>query len=183
MSVLKLDRSITLIGMAGVGKSTMGKVLADKLSLSFQDTDDDVLIRLGTNTMFDYMLTHDEKQFLEIEEEVLQDISPNPDRIIATGGSVIYSKNVMDKLASFSILIYLTDHIDRIIERTEGDDPRGTVFFDAPDLTTLYQQRDPLYRRYADIVFHLPDAFDKSLIADKIIQEIKSYMSSNDKIV
>ena len=181
MTLLTINKSITLIGMAGVGKSTIGRDLANYLSLPFQDTDDDVLKALGTATMIEFISAHNEAKFLQKEEKTLAVLSEEPVRIIATGGSVVYSKKVMGKLSSFSFIVYLSDHIDRIIEKTKNDDPRGTVFRDAPDLTTLFQNRDPLYRRYADLIFQLPETFDKSLITDKLVQEINAYMSSNDQ--
>lgn len=138
---------ISLIGMPGAGKSTIGKILANDLGYAFVDTDylleSVYAMRLQELTE---KLSHEE--FLDAEAAMVCALQVK-ECVIATGGSVIYRANAMEFLASLGPVIHLAAPLSAICSRVDTNPERGIAFTPGKGLTELYEERIPIYNRYA----------------------------------
>jgi shikimate kinase len=143
------DKNIVLIGMPGVGKSTLGVVLAKELGFEFVDAD--LLIQKREKRLLKEIIAEDGVDgFLKVEEEVNADIEAER-TVIATGGSVVYSAKAMEHLKSIGKVVYLKLNFDDLNNRLGNLKGRGVVLKDGQTLKSLYEERTPLYEKYADI--------------------------------
>ncbi len=145
-----MNRSnIILIGMSGAGKSTLGVLLAKALGMQFVDTD--LIIQQRTGKLLQEIIdTEGNQRFLEIEEEVLLSTRVQG-CVIATGGSAVYSHSALETLKKNGIAVYLQVDFSEISARLSGITTRGIVFRNATDLEGVWQERLPLYEKYADL--------------------------------
>ena len=140
-------KNIILIGMPSSGKSTIGKLLAEKTERSFIDTD--CIIKQKQNkSLRDIVYTEGLAKFLEIQENVILDTNFDG-FIIATGGSVVYSSIAMNHFKKNGIIIYLKQEFNVIEGRVAPD--RRFARNTEQSLLDLYNERTPLYEKYADI--------------------------------
>ena len=141
--------NIVLIGMPGVGKSTIGVILAKVLGYQFLDADlliqetegkllKDIIEEVGTDG------------FIEVENRVNAGISCSK-TIIATGGSVIYGAQAMEHLREIGTVVYLEVPFEIIDQRLSDIKGRGVVLKDGQTLYDLFMERTPLYEKYADV--------------------------------
>lgn len=139
-----------MIGMAGSGKSTLGKLLSQSLSWAHVDTDWLLEAWWGTNlqSIRDHLGL---KGFLQAEEKVVLDLRLNR-CVISTGGSVVYSAPAMDFLKSLGPIIYLHAELQTILKRVQNVSTRGLAMDKGQTLEDIYLQRKPLYEQYADFV-------------------------------
>ena len=145
-----MNRSITLIGMAGAGKTTVGKRLAKLLTYNFIDGDIKIEEKIN-QTIQNYLDQYGRKAFTEIEEEVLLSVNFNQ-TILATGGSAVLSDTAMNFLRENSEVIYLEVSYKTISERIFNLSERGVVRGPGQSLLETYNERLELYKRYADHV-------------------------------
>lgn len=145
--------NVTLIGMPGAGKSTIGVVLAKVLGYDFIDSD--LLIQKSEGKLlWEIMRDCGNDGFNRIEERVNSEISVNR-TVIATGGSVVYGPAAMKHLRSISTVVYLKVGC-AILEKRLGDlTKRGVVLEPDQTLLDLYKQRVPLYERYSHITVNV----------------------------
>lgn len=145
--------NIILIGMPGVGKSTLGVILAKLMGYSFCDTD--LLIQEKCGKLLKNIISEKGIDgFLEIENKINTSLSTRR-TVIATGGSVIYGKEAMENLRSLGKIVYLKQRFDIIDERLSDIKGRGVVLRTGQTLRTLFEERVPLYEKYADITVEL----------------------------
>ncbi len=143
-------RNIVLIGMPGAGKSTVGVIVAKTLGMRFIDTD--ILIQERTGRMLQRILDEDGPDvFRRIEEEVILSLHPHH-AVIATGGSVVYSGDAMAHLSSTGVVVYLEIPYEEMERRLKNITTRGIVLLPGQSLRGMYDERAPLYERYADVV-------------------------------
>lgn len=149
--------NIVLIGMPGAGKSTLGVVLAKILNKRFLDTDLLIQEHCGA-TLQEVIDAQGSQAFVAIENEVLCGVEAR-DAVIATGGSAVYSAEAMAHLAGIGTVVYLKISYDSLIGRLIDLDERGVVMKDglSMSLRDLYDERAPLYERYADVVVNVDD--------------------------
>lgn len=139
---------VSLIGMPGAGKSTVGVLLAKQLGLNFVDTD--LLIQVDQGeALQDTVDRLGFEAFCELEESVLLEMSLQR-YLVATGGSVVYSDAAMDRLKSAGPVVYLEVSLDELEARIEARPDRGIAFRPGQTLEDIFQKRRPLYERYAD---------------------------------
>ena len=145
--------NITLIGMPGAGKSTIGIVLAKVLGYDFIDSD--LLIQKEEGKLlWEIMRDCGNDGFNKIEEKVNSQIQTSHS-VIATGGSVIYGSKAMEHLRDISTVVYLKVSCS-VLERRLGDlTKRGVVFKPGQTLLDLYKERVPLYEKYAHITVNV----------------------------
>lgn len=143
-------KNIVLIGMPGAGKSTIGVILAKVLCYSFLDTD--LLIQEQENRLLaDIISSEGLEGFLAIENQVNCDINVE-NTIIATGGSIIYCKEAMEHLRQIGTVVYIKLSFNTIEERLENIKQRGVIYRDDQTLKSLYEERCPIYEKYAHII-------------------------------
>ena len=158
-------KNIVLIGMPGVGKSTVGVILAKMIGYHFVDTD--ILIQEQENRLLCDIIESDGVEgFLKIENKINSNINIT-DSVIATGGSVIYGKEAMEHLGEIGTIIYLKLPYNILDERLENIQGRGVVLKDGQGLHDLYEERIPLYEKYADIVID-----EEGLSVEETIEKI-----------
>ena len=141
-------KNVVLIVMPGVGKSTIGVLLAKQLGYSFLDTD--ILIQaVEGKTLQQLIQKRGIPGFCDLEEEYILSVSVNS-HVIATGGSVVYGKSAMGHLKPDSVIIHLNLSLDRLQKRLGDLDARGVAISPGRGLSDLYAERHPLYLKYAD---------------------------------
>ena len=142
--------NITLIGMPGAGKSTLGVVLAKILGYEFLDSD---LLIQKTEKRRLYQIINEEgpEGFKAIENRVNASIDTES-TVIATGGSVVYCSEAMEHLKSIGKVIYLKISLESLTKRLGNLKKRGVLLKEGQTLKDLYEERVPLYEKYADIV-------------------------------
>ena len=142
--------NITLIGMPGVGKSTIGVVLAKVLGYEFMDSD--LLIQRQEKRRLHQIIEQEGVEgFKAIENRVNASIETE-NTVIATGGSVVYCEEAMDYLKKIGKVVYLRLSLDSLAKRLGNLEKRGVLLKEGQTLKSLYEERVPLYERYADIV-------------------------------
>jgi shikimate kinase len=161
---------VTLIGMPGAGKSTVGRYLAESLGIKFHDTDDD-LERHESSTLQTIMDTKGLVYFRALEESLLLDVNFQTE-VIATGGSVIYSQPLMAKLQSLGPVVFLDVPLLTLEDRVAQDAPRGMAKSLNTSYQELYEQRYPLYQQWADITIDCSDSAKPETIAASILRAL-----------
>lgn len=142
-------KNIVLIGMPGVGKSTAGVVLAKVLGYEFIDAD--LIIQQQEGKLLREIIAEvGTDGFIEVENRVNSQIEVEKS-VIATGGSVVYGKEAMQHLREIGTVVYLKISYDILEKRLHDIKGRGVVLKDGQDLRGLYEERVPLYEKYADI--------------------------------
>jgi shikimate kinase len=135
--------------MPGAGKSTIGVVLAKNLGISFVDSD--LVIQETEDRMLHELIEeYGQEGFLEIEDRVNATISPKA-AVIATGGSVVYCQNAMNLLNDIAMICYLKLSYECIEDRLGDLHERGVVLKEGQTLRNLYDERVPLYEKYANM--------------------------------
>jgi len=170
MSLKGLDKNIVLIGMPGVGKSTIGIILAKVMSRHFIDTDVFIQVR-ERRTLQEIIDKEGLKTFCGIEEGYVLSLTCQKS-IIATGGSVVYSDVAMEALRSTGILIHLYLPLDHLEKRLKDFKVRGVVKQPNQTLRELFFERLPMYQRYADITIDCTGKNHEEVIS-RIMGEIK----------
>ncbi len=141
--------NLILIGMPGCGKSTVGVVLAKALAMDFVDSD--LVIQKETGRRLSQLLDeHGDAGFRAIENRLNAALDVR-DSIVATGGSVVYGEDAMRHLKAIGTVIYLKLSYDAIEERLGDLHARGVTIQPGWTLRDLYNERVPLYEKWADI--------------------------------
>ena len=164
--------NIVLIGMPGVGKSTVGVILAKVLGYQFIDAD--LVIQKRENRLLHEIISEEGLDgFLKAEENANVYIAQNEEKsIVATGGSVVYCEKAMQELKKTGRVIYLELEYDQLKKRLGNLKGRGVVLKDGQDLGGLYEERIPLYEKYADLTVH-----EKNLDVEQTLQKIVDRLS------
>ncbi len=142
--------NITLIGMPGAGKSTLGVVLAKRLGYRFVDTD--LLLQEGMGMLLsDLIERRGIEGFIEEENKLLAGLRCSH-HVIATGGSAVYSEQGMENLKKLGRVVFIDIDMTELPKRLHTDlFTRGVVIRSGSTLQDLYDERRPLYQKYADI--------------------------------
>jgi shikimate kinase len=135
--------------MPGVGKSTVGILLAKALKYQFIDTD--VLIQVDQKTGLQNIIdTQGLDEFCRLEEKYITELQAE-NCVIATGGSAVYSPAAMKHLVSSSLIVHLDLELGSIKKRINNLSIRGVVMEKLQTLDKLYEKRQPLYKKYAQL--------------------------------
>jgi shikimate kinase len=170
--------NIYLIGIMGSGKSTVGKLLADKLGYRFFDTDT-LIERVAQKSLPDIFATEGEASFRQLESQVLMELSSYTKSAIATGGGIIQEQMNWSYLR-YGLIIWLDVDLETLNQRLAGDNTRPL----ASKLESLLETRRPLYAQ-ADLHITIKPEQTPEAIVTEIIEQIprvlkpKSVMSNN----
>lgn len=163
--------NIVLIGMPGVGKSTIGVILAKVLGYQFMDAD--LLIQKREGKLLKEIIAKKGVDgFIDVENDVNKSIVAEK-TVIATGGSVVYGKEAMEHLSEIGTVIYLELDLPTLEHRLGNLNRRGVVLRPGQSLNDIFQERVPLYEKYADIII---DESERNIeqTLQKIVAELKS---------
>lgn len=145
--------NIILVGMPSCGKSTLGRMLAKELHYDFLDTDE-VIIRLNGCPLRDILDARGVDGFIRVEEEAVCTVQAQ-NSVIATGGSVVYSEKAMAHLKAMGKVVYLRLTFEEMDRRLGDLHARGVAIAPGSTLQDLYNERTPLYEKYADITVNI----------------------------
>lgn len=163
------SNNIILIGMPGAGKSTVGVVLAKKLGYDFLDSD--LLIQKVAGKRLQELITERGFDgFNILENEINQTIQVSK-HVIATGGSAVYGAEAMEHFQKIGKIVYLKLSFDAVQKRLGNLKDRGVSMKADQTLLDLYQERMPLYEKYADITIDCGHSELRDVV-EKIYQEI-----------
>lgn len=140
--------NVILIGMPGVGKSTVGVVLAKILGYHFIDTDLVIQEKEG-RLLKEIIAAEGNDGFLHIEDRINAELEAEHS-VIAPGGSVVYGGNAMRHFKEIGTVVYLKASYEMINERLSNLEGRGVVLNEGQTLKDLYDERCILYEKYAD---------------------------------
>lgn len=144
-----MKSNITLVGMPASGKSTIGVLLAKRLGYSFVDVD--IVIQEKTGQLLKEIIAERGTEgFLKVEEAVNAELETERS-VIAPGGSVIYGPKAMEHLHEISTVVYLKLSYEDVKQRLGDLKYRGVALKDGMTLLDLYNERVPLYEKYADV--------------------------------
>jgi shikimate kinase len=164
-----MKSNLTLIGMPGSGKSTIGVILAKNLGLGFIDTD--VLIQINRQKPLQQIMDeHDHLYLRAVEEEEILKINIDK-HVIATGGSAAYSKKAMSHLLRISKVIFLEVGFEEIKKRIHNFETRGIAKSKDQSFRELFEERQLLYKKYAEITINCNES-DQEELALQIAQLI-----------
>jgi len=144
----RIDRPLVLVGMMGVGKSSVGRRLAQTLGFNFADADDEIVqaAQLSITEIFD---TYGEEYFRDGERRVIDRLLDGRECVIATGGGAFVQPETRDLILQKGIAIWLDSDVDTLVERVSrngkrpllrGGDPRAII-------TRLKAEREPAYAK------------------------------------
>ncbi|MDR2092017.1 MAG: shikimate kinase [Azoarcus sp.] len=144
---------LILVGMMGAGKTTVGRELARRRAMRFADCDHELIARTGVSIPIIFDI-EGEAGFRRRESRMLDELTAEPDIIVATGGGAVLDPGNRALLVRRGTVIYLDVPPHVLWERTRHD--RNRPLLQVPDprarIEELYRQRDPLYREIADII-------------------------------
>ncbi|MFY9799997.1 MAG: shikimate kinase [Methanoregula sp.] len=161
-------KNIVIIGMPGAGKSTMGVILAKTLGRNFIDTD--IVAQENTGRLLQEIIDNEGTgAFLETEEKTILSLHGH-NAVIATGGSVVFSEKAMEHLKKDGVIIYLKISFEEMVRRLNNITTRGIVLDAGQSLFDMYNQRVPLYEKYADITIDCSDGDFEHCIGNVIDQ-------------
>ena len=155
--------NVVLIGMPGVGKSTVGVVLAKRLGYAFMDSDLVIQNKEG-RLLHEIIAEKGVEGFWQTEEEINASIETDY-TVIATGGSVIYGSRAMEHFKQIGIIVYQKLSLEAITERLGDLNERGVTLREGQDLAALYAERIPMYERYADITMDCEGLSIREIVA------------------
>lgn len=143
-----MKSGISLIGMPGAGKTTVGAGLAQKLGYEFIDLDE-IMVEKTHQTLNEYLEENGEEKFLELEKQLILGLNLT-NKVFSPGGSVIYEDAAMGKMKAETLVIYLNVPLYVLAARRISK-TRGIVGIKKHSFAYLYKERNSLYKKYADV--------------------------------
>lgn len=170
-----------MVGLMGAGKTTVGKLLARRLNMTFVDSDHEIERRTGVNIPLIFEL-EGEAGFRARESSVIEELTRQKNIVLATGGGAVLNKQNRDNLSRNGTVIYLRARVEDLWQRTRHDRNRPLLQTADPQarLKELFAQRDPLYREIADIIM---DSGDQSVhaLVHQIEEQLKHFQDNATK--
>ncbi len=177
-SINKSIPCISLIGMPGAGKTTIGKRLASRLRWPYIDSDHVIEAYYG-HRLQDVVDATDKKGFIDLEAAIVQSLRVRR-CVLGTGGSVVYSDAAMKFLSSKSCIVYLEVPLESLSDRIAANPERGIAFAPGQTLEDLFKERTLLYEKWAEVrCFNYEISPDDcvSWIVDHLPEKITKFLS------
>jgi shikimate kinase len=151
---MKPGQSIFLVGPMGVGKTTIGRQLAQLLGYEFVDSDREIEQRTGASIPWIFDM-EGEEGFRRREQTMIEELTARRSIVLATGGGAVIKPENRDCLKQRGIVVYLKAELDELLARTRNDKNRPLLQTEDPRarLQALLAQREPWYLEIADLVF------------------------------
>ncbi|WP_372741852.1 shikimate kinase AroK [Neptunomonas sp.] len=173
--------NIFLIGPMGAGKSTIGRMLSQELSLDFVDVDREIEERAGANIpwIFD---VEGEDGFRDREEAVVDELTLKDQQVLATGGGAVLRAANRACLQSRGFVVYLDTSVEQQLERTSKDKNRPLL--NSPDpqavLEKLMLVRDPLYIQTSDLIVKTDRRHPRGVVTEIVKQLVRQGIIAGD---
>ena len=152
-------KNIVLIGMPGTGKSVVGRALAQRLDYTFVDMDD-LIVEATGKTLPEILREDGLEEFFKIEEKIGVELDRS-DTVVSTGGSMVLYEDAMEHLKENGVIVLLETPLSQIMERMPADlVDRGIAAPAGMTIRQIYEQREPLYAKYADLIVASRDGAD-----------------------
>lgn len=164
---------IFLVGPMGAGKSTIGRLLSQRLAWAFVDLDTDIERRCGANIpwIFD---VEGEEGFRARETSVLEELSLSDETVLATGGGVVLREYNRTLLKERGLVVFLKTSVEQLVERTARD--RNRPLLQVPDreqrIRDILSERLPLYNEVADLVIET-DGMTPQAVVSRIVRTVR----------
>ncbi len=165
---------IVLVGMPGSGKSTIGKLLAERRDMNFVDVDDVIRERYDA-TLEEIIDEHGPDAFVVMEGDVCASLELVGPTVIAPGGSAVYSDHGMGALSELGVIVFVDPTDEELAERLGDLRSRGVVVVPGQTLSDLVAYRRPFYERWAEI--HLETEGMAAIRAARLIDELVDALS------
>ena len=167
-------RRVFLVGPMGVGKTTIGKMLARELGLRFVDCDQEIERRSGANIAWIFDV-EGESGFRLRETHVLDELTQEDGVLVATGGGAVLEQENRTYLKDRGIVVHLDTAVDLLVKRTAKDKKRPLLQNRDPRtvLKKIKEDRDPLYREVADICVFVGDNSSRKAVT-QILENLKA---------
>ena len=167
-------KRLFIVGPMGVGKTTVGKLLASELGLRFLDSDREIERRTGTNISWIFDV-EGEKGFRDREEQVLEDLTNETNVLIATGGGAVLRERNRENLKIRGLVIYLNADLTLLVKRTKDETKRPLLKGkDTKEvLEKILRERGSLYKEVSDLEVKVTEKSIKNTVAEilKTLQE------------
>ena len=165
--------NIAVYGFMGVGKTTIGRMLAERLGYEFIDMDAEIEKREGIS-INEIFRVHGESRFRQLESMLVEELSKRDGLIIACGGGTIADPYNAEILRKSSRMVYLTASIEEIVKRSRNDNVRPLLDVQNPEYeaSELYRRRIPVYIKYAEATV---DTMEKTPdeVVERVLEELK----------
>ena len=159
------QQNIFLVGLMAVGKSTVGKLLAESLHMPFYDSDHEIEARAGAEVSWIFDV-EGEQGFRDREEQVIEELTQLSGVVLATGGGVVKSERNRQWLASRGLVLHLDCPLEKLLIRTAKEKKRPLLMGDDREevLANLLAERGPLYAEIADYRFVSNETSPKQMV-------------------
>lgn len=178
---MKYSSNVFLVGPMGVGKSTIGRVLAELLNLEFFDSDREIETSTGADIpwIFD---VEGESGFRERESRMIEQLSGRKNIVLATGGGAVVAQENRKWLVERGLVVYLRASISQQLERTSRDKNRPLLQTLDPEakIRELMSLRDPLYMEVANITIETNRRNPKA-IAQEIQIQVEQHLVTKEQ--
>ena len=171
------DRNLFLVGPMGVGKTTIGRLLAKELDLEFVDSDQEIERRAGANIAWIFDV-EGEAQFRDRESAMIEELTKRSKVLVATGGGSILRSENRKKLISRGVVVFLDTSLELQIKRTEKDKKRPLLQNDDPEgvLKKLKTERHSSYQEVSDIYVFVGQESSKHIV-NSIIKKLETFIA------
>jgi shikimate kinase len=163
-------RSVVLVGMMGVGKSTIGRRLAARLHLPFQDADTEIELAHAGMTIPEIFAAHGEPYFRDGEVRVIARLLDNGPGVLATGGGAFLREETRGRIRDKAVSVWLKADADTILKRVKrrADRPLLQTPDPAATIGRLIEERHPVYE-LADVTIASRDVLHEKIVEECIV--------------
>jgi shikimate kinase len=156
---------VWLIGMMGSGKSTVGRLVADRLGRPFYDTDE-LVAQLGESSISEIFAEEGESGFREREKRIAEEVASSPSGIVATGGGIVLDTANVATMQRSGTIVYLSVDVEMLSRRLGDGDDRPLLAVDKGErLRTIASERNERYQSSADVIVDATDSVE-AVVAD-----------------
>ena len=174
------QRSVVLVGMMGVGKSTIGRRLAARLRLSFTDADHEIEVAHAGMTIPEIFADHGEPYFRDGEARVIARLLESAPGVLATGGGAFMREDTRDRIRAKAVSIWLQADADVILRRVRRRVDRPLLQTEDPAATIqrLIEVRYPVYQLADLTVLSRDEPHEK--IVNECVDALYHYLYRGD---
>lgn len=174
-----IAKTVVLVGMMGSGKTTVGRLVADRFGVDFFDSDE-VIEASSRMTVAEIFSSHGEVEFRRRESETLKTLVPCSElRVVAVGGGAILDEDNRAVIRDSSTVVWLRTGVETLSDRVGSGESRPLLGKDPKDsLRRIADSRADIYESTADFVVDT-DGLTPEAVADAVAKAIDTRVSEN----